>query len=156
MEDAAAQRAWVTRVLGYRFPATSGTLDLAPLRVRWRQARAQADQDLAAFEAALLSNAAMKADPRFAFVRAAAAEIPNMLPRTGAAIDALLAAREPKPGGAREALGLLDAYRGALDAAQGLARLEAFAAQRLKIRLGLRATLAAATDEIATRLRAAA
>ncbi len=158
MVDSPAQREWVTRVLGYRFPATRsvGAINLAPLRARWRQARAQVDGDLAAFGAALLANDEVKADPRFAFVRASAAEIPNMLPQAGPRIDALLASKDPGPEGAREVLAAVDAYRGALDAAQGLARLEAFAARRLKFRLTLRATLGAAMDEIAATLRATA
>ncbi len=158
MAQSAAQQEWVTRVLGYRFPVGTGAkaMDLAPLRARWRQARAQVDRDLAAFGTALMANDAVKADPRFPFVRAAAAEIPNMLPAAGPQIDALLGAKDPPPGGIREALAAVDAYRGALDTTPALARLEAFAARHLKFRLALRATLAAAIDEIATTLRAAA
>ncbi len=158
MADDAAQRAWVTRVLGYNFPAVTGSeaVNLAPLLACWRRARAEVSREISAFGARLLADAAVKADPRFPFVRAAAAEIPNMLPASGPRIEALLAARTPVPGAAREVMAAIDAYRGALDGARGLARLEAFATSRLGVALGPRAILTTALDEISAALRAAA
>ena len=157
MADDVARRAWVTRVLGYKFPdAAAGAMDFVPLLARWRRARADVGREIAAFGARLLADAAVKSDPRFPFVRAAAAEIPNLLPASGPRIEALLGARNPGPGAAREVIATIDAYRGALDGARGLTRLEDFAASRLGIPLGPRAILTAALDDIVAALRAAA
>src|SRR5436190_16928590 len=62
---------------------------LKPIADRWRQARAAVASELEDLRKSLLVDEEIEADPRLRFVRAAAAEIPNLLPRT-AAVDAAL------------------------------------------------------------------
>jgi hypothetical protein len=156
MEDDPAKRAWVTRVLGVTFPDHSGTADFAPALASWRQARAKVDADLAAFRAALVADESIKADSRLNFVRAAAAEIPNMLPAPGRKIEALLASGAPGPAAANDVLAAVGDYRAALNAATSLGKLEDFAARKLSVSLDVRATLLAAIDRIETTMKTAA
>ncbi len=151
-----AQHAWVARVLGVQFAQTGGTAQFAKALARWQQARTQVDADLAAFRAALLADPNVKSDARLSFVAAAATEIPNMLPAPGRQIDTLLKSGGAAPSATKDVLAAIGAYRQALDAAAGLARLETFATRSLKTPLSLRKTLAAAMDNMETTLRAAA
>ena len=154
MQNDPARRAWVERVLGVRLPASGGT-GAGTACARWQRAQTQLNASLAAFRSALLADAAVKDDPRFAFVRAAVAEIPNMLPAPSRRIDALLAAAESSPAAAADAIEAIGDYRSALATTRPLARLEAFAAADLKVPLTLRETLGAALDDIAATLRSA-
>jgi hypothetical protein len=156
MSGDAAQHAWVTRVLNVKFAQAGGTAQFAKALARWQQARAQVDADLAAFRSALLADPDVKSDGRLSFVAAAATEIPNMLPAPGRQIDALLKSGGAAPSATRDVLAAIGAYRQALDAATGLAKLESFATKSLKTPLALRKTLAAAMDNMETTLRAAA
>ncbi|MFO0901553.1 MAG: hypothetical protein U0939_01055 [Pirellulales bacterium] len=125
------------------------TVSFQPLVERWRQARAAVAVELDKLRQSLLADDEIEADPRLRFVRAAAAEIPNLLPRT-AAVDSALG------GGAADLL--LDAiavYRDDLAAAAGFSRLEAYADQQLGVPLAARATLSLALDEMESSLRSA-
>jgi hypothetical protein len=161
MTDDPVKRAWVTRVLGVQF-AEGGDAGASPaggfgsVRARWQKARTQVDADLAAFRAALLADAGIKSDSRLNFIRAAAAEIPNMLPAPGRRIETLLASGEATPDTAKAVLAAVGEYRQALAGAQGLAKLEAFASGSLHIPLALRDMLSTAMDEIEAAVRAAA
>jgi hypothetical protein len=150
-DDDAAKRAWIERVLGYSMP-TPADAGFAKARERWQRAQAQMSADLATFSAALLGDARVKQDPRIAFVRAAVAEIPRMLPASERRIDALLAGGEA----VEDVIAAVSDCRQALDVALGLVRLETFAARRLGVTLVIRAKLAAAMAEIETTLRAVA
>jgi hypothetical protein len=148
-------REWVERVLGVRFSAQPRPANAGKTLDRWRDAHAEVVDHLAAFKAALLADETIKVDPRISFVTAAAAEIPRMLPASSRALEALLKSGDAGQSPPDKALSAVAAYRQELDAAAGLARLEAFASHNLKFPLAVRKMMAAALDDIETSLHAA-
>lgn len=120
---------------------------LKPLADRWRQARAAVAAELDGLRKSLLADEEVEADPRLRFVSAAAAEIPNLLPRT-AAVDTAL-----KSGASDQLLAAVSAYRKELDGAAGFGRLEGYADEQLGIKIAARSTLISALDEMESSLR---
>lgn len=128
--------------------ATSpGSASLQSLADRWRQARAAVAAELEDLRKSLLADEEIEADPRLRFVSAAAAEIPNLLPRT-AVVDTAL-----KSGSPDQLLAAVQTYRKDLDAAAGFAKLEGYADEQLGTKITARSTLSSALTEIESSLR---
>ncbi|HUZ63548.1 MAG TPA: hypothetical protein VMU82_07525 [Acetobacteraceae bacterium] len=151
--------AWVKRVLGIDVPGSdaSSTEALArsvergreaaalnvrgiafpKLLLRWRAAQDKLTVSLNTLAQDLLGRKEVLEDPRFQRVKAAAARLPQLVPRFGGALEDLLdaginAGQGPQAADiAARAVKAVDDYRTQIAAASQLAALEAFAKQEM-------------------------
>ncbi|MCM2369892.1 hypothetical protein [Aporhodopirellula aestuarii] len=118
---------------------------------RWRMTQAKVASDLEVFRKTLLASEAVKSDPRFRFVSAASAEIPNMLPPEGRRLAVALSGnKEPN-----EVIDAAAAYRDALQSSRRLEQLEQFANASLGVPLAVRETLSEGIEYVENIIRSA-
>jgi hypothetical protein len=166
MSDAEKDQ-WVARVLGLKAPSAGAAeaAAVAPdtgfrrMMLTWREAQGRLAAALDALAGDLLGRQEVRDDPRFEDVKAAAAELPKLVPAFGGELEDALDAGINEGHGPRaaalaaEAIAAIDKYRQKLAGAAELAALEAFARDDLgsPVALGsdLDAELAAMRGQLA-------
>jgi hypothetical protein len=144
MPDRTAQDAWIKQALGIDVPGASpsaqrgeearaaNTRGIAypKMLLRWRQAQSDAVNAVNRIGQAYLGQSNVQADPRYAEVQSAVAELPGLIPQLGEQLSDLLdrGINEGSDAGiAKDAIAVIGLYRSNIAGATQLSAFEQFA-----------------------------